>query len=61
MKKYETKEELIKDLRSTLKDNNVFDKYILARLNKPAVLVQEFKEHPDTALGDRKVNWFFQA
>lgn len=59
MKRYETKEELIKDLRRALKDNNAFDKYILTRLNNTAALVQEFKEHPNVALGDRKGNWFY--
>lgn len=59
MKKYTTKEELIKDLKSAQKNNSAFDKYILDKLDSPAALVKEFKEHPNITLGDRKGNWFF--
>lgn len=59
MKRYSTKEELINDLKSALKDNNTFDKFILDRISYPSALIREFKVNPNLTLGDRKGNWFF--
>lgn len=58
MKNYKNKEDLINDLKSVLKDDNPFDKYILDRLGNPRALVQEFRDYPQTRLIS-KIGWFF--